>query len=264
MSILDDIIAYKRKEVASAKANAPIGALETLAKEARPRGFRNALVKKATDGFALIAEIKKASPSKGLIRPDFDPADHARAYAAGGAACLSVLTDGPSFQGSPDFLKAARGACSLPVLRKDFMIDPYQIVESRAWGADCILLIMACLSDSQAGELYQTARDMALDVLVEVHNRAEMDRAINLNANLIGINNRNLNTFDTSLQVTAELCTATPRGAVVVSESGISTHEDLVALRDYGASAFLVGESLMRQADVEAATRALLTPPALA
>ncbi len=264
MSILDDIIAYKRKEVSAAKANAPIGALETLANEARPRGFRNALAKKAADGFALIAEIKKASPSKGLIRPDFNPADHARAYAAGGATCLSVLTDGPSFQGSPDFLKAARGACSLPVLRKDFMIDPYQIVESRAWGADCILLIMACLSDVQAGELYETARESTLDVLVETHNRAEVDRAINLNANLIGINNRNLNTFETSLQVTSELCATAPRSAVLVSESGISTHQDLVTLRGYGAQAFLVGESLMRQVDVEAATRALLTPPAVA
>ncbi len=264
MSILDDIIAYKREEVAIAKANAPIGALETLAKETRTRGFRDALTKKAADGFALIAEIKKASPSKGLIRPDFNPTDHARAYAAGGAACLSVLTDGPSFQGSPDFLKAARAACSLPVLRKDFIIDPYQIVESRAWGADCILLIMACLSDAQADELYNAARESILDVLVEVHNHAEMDRAINLNANLIGINNRNLNTFKTSLQVTAKLCATAPRRAVLVSESGISTHQDLATLRSYGAKAFLVGESLMRQADVEAATRALLTPPALA
>ncbi len=264
MTILDDIITYKREEVASAKANAPIGALEALAKETRPRGFRSALVKKATDGIALIAEIKKASPSKGLIRRDFNPADHARDYAAGGATCLSVLTDGPSFQGSPDFLKAARNACSLPVLRKDFMIDPYQIVESRAWGADCILLIMACLSDAQASELYLAAREAALDVLVEVHNRTEMDRTINLNANLIGINNRNLNTFKTSLQVTSELSATVPRNVVLVSESGIASHQDLVTLRGYGASAFLVGESLMRQNDIEAATRALLKPPAIA
>ncbi len=264
MTILDDIIAYKRKEVAAAKANAPISALETLAKDVKPRGFRKALERKAADGFALIAEIKKASPSKGLIRADFNPADHARAYAAGGAACLSVLTDGPSFLGSPDFLRAAREACSLPILRKDFMIDPYQVVEARAWGADCILLIMACLSDAQAGELYEAARSLSLDVIVEIHDQGEMKRAINLNADLIGINNRDLSTFHTDLRVTAELAALAPSNALLVSESGISSHDDLVTLKGYGAKAFLVGESLMREADVEAATRALLRPAALA
>jgi indole-3-glycerol phosphate synthase len=264
MTILDDIISYKRKEVAVAKANTPIDALEALAKEITPRGFLHALERKAANGYALIAEIKKASPSKGLIRADFHPAAHARDYEAGGAACLSVLTDGPSFQGAPEFVGQAREAASLPILRKDFMIDPYQVVEARAWGADCILLIMACLSDIQAGELSAAAQTHGLDVLVETHNRTEMQRAINLNARLIGINNRNLSTFHTDLNVTAELSALAPPSAFLVSESGISTHGDLKILAGNGAKAFLVGETLMRQPDIAAATRALISPPALA
>lgn len=264
MTILDDIIAYKKDEVARAKSAASFGVLETLAREIRPRRFRGALERKAANGFALIAEIKKASPSKGLIRADFDPASLARAYAEGGAACLSVLTDGPSFQGSPEDLRAAREAVLLPILRKDFMIDPYQVIEARSWGADCILLIMACLSDAQAGELMAAARAQGLDALVEVHDRKEMERAANLDADLIGINNRNLKTFVTELAVTHELAPLAPAGAFLASESGIAVHDDLVALAGAGAKAFLVGESLMRHADVAAATRALLTPQNIA
>jgi len=265
MTILDDIIAYKKADVATAKANAPLAALEILARDAGPaRQFRASLQRKAASGYALIAEIKKASPSKGLIRKDFDPAAHAKAYEAGGAACLSVLTDQPSFQGAPDHLRMARAASNLPALRKDFMIDPYQIIEARAWGADCVLLIMACLSDDQATELYTAARETGMDILVEVHDADEMARAGKLGADMIGINNRNLKTFHTDLGTTGQLASLAPQSALLVSESGIATHNDLVTLAGYGAQAFLVGETLMRQNDVEAATKALLSAPAVA
>ncbi len=260
MTILDKIIAYKKDEVARAKANAPAASLEALAQEYQPKGFKSALERQAQTGFALIAEIKKASPSKGLIRQDFDPPQIAKAYQAGGAACLSVLTDGPSFQGDPDYLRAARESVPLPILRKDFMIDPYQVAEARTWGADCILLIMACLSDAQAAELQSAAEALRLDALVEVHDRNELNRALDLNAEFIGVNNRDLKTFNTDLGVTAEIAAAAPQGVFLVSESGISNHEDLVTLAGYGAKAFLVGESLMRSSDIAAATRRLLSP----
>jgi len=260
MSILDKIVTYKKQEVATAKANAPLEALTQLAKEAgATRPFKGKLEEKAASGeFALIAEIKKASPSKGLIRKDFRPEDHARAYEAAGAACLSILTDTPSFQGEGKYLRVARAATSLPCLRKDFMIDPYQCVQARAWGADCILLIMACLSDGQADELEKSAMELGMDVLIEVHNEEELTRALNLNSMLIGINNRDLNNFTTNLETTAQLVRQCPVDRFIISESGIATIEDLKKLRLYGASAFLVGESLMRQDNVEEATRALL------
>ena len=259
MTILDEIIAYKRKEVASAKANAPIEALEVLARQAGPvRGFKTALEKRAETGIALIAEIKKASPSKGLIRENFMPEDHARAYEAGGATCLSVLTDAPSFQGNSKYLRVARAACNLPVLRKDFMIDPYQCVEARAWGADCILIILACTDDNLAKDLLDTAQNLDMDVLVEVHDRAQMERAIALGAVMIGINNRNLKTFQTDLETTAQLADLCGAEHFLIAESGITTHEDIMRLRHDGAKAFLIGESLMRQPDLTAATKALL------
>jgi indole-3-glycerol phosphate synthase len=260
MTILDDIIAYKRREVAAAKAAAPLSALEALARATpRPRGFEKALRRAATDGFALIAEIKKASPSKGVIRAEFDPPAHARAYAAGGAACLSVLTDAPSFQGSAEHLKAARAAVALPILRKDFMIDPYQVAESRAWGADCILLIMANLSDAQANELSAAASDFDLDVLIETHDEAEVGRALALKAKMIGVNNRNLKNFVTDLATTERLSMLIPKDRLLIAESGIHAHADLRRLAACGAGAYLVGESLMRAADIAAATRDLLS-----
>ena len=259
MTILDDIIAYKKREVQSAKANAPYAALEALAKDVGPvRRFQAAIERKAAAGVALIAEIKKASPSKGVIRADFDSPQHARAYEEGGAACLSVLTDKPSFQGAPEYLRSARAACGLPVLRKDFMIDPYQVVEARAWGADCVLLIAACLSNDQIREMSAAADDLAMDVLLEVHDNTELDRALEADAKLIGINNRDLKTFQTSLETTIALAQRVPPDRLIVSESGISTNRDVEALGAHGVKAVLVGESLMREDDVAAATRSLI------
>ena len=256
---LAQILATKRAEVALRKRREPVAALEDLARQQGPaRGFRRALERKAETGFALIAEIKKASPSKGLIRSDFRPAEHARSYARGGAACLSVLTDAPYFQGHEDYLIAARQAVNLPVLRKDFMVDPWQVLESRAIGADAILIIVAALEDAQMAEIEAAAIEQGLDVLVEVHDAAEMERAARLKSRLIGINNRNLKTFETDLATTEQLALLAPEGAVLVGESGITSHADIERLAESGVRAFLVGESLMRQPDVEAATRALL------
>jgi indole-3-glycerol phosphate synthase len=258
--ILDRIAAYKRDEVAQRKAVRPLREVEAAAREASaPRGFRAALERAHGPGrLALIAEIKKASPSRGLIRADFDPPALARAYEAGGAACLSVLTDTPSFQGADDYLVVARMATALPCIRKEFLVDPWQVAESRALGADAILVILAMVDDTLASDLMEAAQAHGMDVLVETHDEAELARAAALKANLIGINNRDLRTFEVDLAITERLAAAAPKGALLVTESGIFTRIDVERLEASGAKAMLVGESLMRQANVEKATRILL------
>jgi len=259
--VLTRICADTRAQVALAKSNTSLETLRSKigSRSEQTRGFGSALKQAVAEGrYGLIAEIKKASPSGGLIRPDFDPPALAQAYRDGGATCLSVLTDAPYFQGSPDDLKAARAAVDLPVLRKDFILDEWQVYESRAMGADCILLIMAALTDTEARELETLARDLDMDVLAEVHNQRELDRALGLQTSLIGINNRNLKTLVTDLSVTEELAPHVPADRFLIAESGIRSHDDVKRLLTAGSQCFLVGETLMRQPDVTAATRALL------
>lgn len=263
MTILDDITAYKRAEVAAARTESSDADIEAAARAAGPtRGFAEALRKaSAAGGYGLIAEIKKASPSKGLIREDFDPATLAQAYAEAGAACLSVLTDGPSFQGDPAYLAEARAAVTLPVLRKDFIVDPWQVVQSRAMGADCILLLMAIVDDETATAIEDAAIAWEMDVLVEVHSAEELQRAKALRSSLLGINNRDLKTFEVDIGVTRKLARDVPEGRMIVSESGLSTRQDLAQLARYGVRCFLIGEALMRAENVETATRELLRSP---
>jgi indole-3-glycerol phosphate synthase len=259
-TVLDKILATTRAEVDRRKTETSLSALDAIIRDNdAPRGFAAALSAKAATGHALIAEIKKASPSKGLIREDFDPPAHARAYQDGGAACLSILTDGPFFQGSDAFLTAARGACALPVLRKDFMVDPWQVVEARAIGADAILIIVAALDDGRMAEIEAAAIEQGLDVLIEVHDETELERALGLRSRLIGVNNRDLRDFTVDLGRTEALAKRMPAGTMIVAESGLATTADLDRLADAGVHRFLVGETLMRQADVATATRRLLT-----
>src|ERR1700722_2680474 len=259
--ILTQIGAYKRREIAEAKVRVPRGTLEReIREQSPPRGFLKALERAREEGrFGLVAEIKKASPSKGLIREQFEPKALAKAYQSGGAGRPLVPTDAPSFQGSPEHLKAARTATHLPILRKDFLYDPYQVLEARAWGADCILIIMAAVDDELAKTLNKAAHDLGLDVLIETHDEPELKRALSLEGRLIGVNNRNLRTFETSLEVCERLLPLIPQGKIVVAESGISDHADCKRLARAGVEAFLVGEALMRHNDVTAATRTLLT-----